>query len=117
MKMRCPWCESSDIYRKYHDEEWGVPVHDDNLFFEFLVLESAQAGLSWITILKRREGYRNAFAGFNPEIVANFDDSTIENLMHDASIIRNRRKITATIANAKAFLKIKTEFGSFDNYI
>ena len=117
MKMRCPWCESSDIYRKYHDEEWGVPVHDDNLFFEFLVLESAQAELSWITILKRREGYRNAFAGFNPKIVANFNEANIENLMRDTSIIRNRRKIIATIANAKAFLTIKTEFGSFDNYI
>lgn len=116
-KRRCAWGDSSDIYRKYHDEEWGVPVYDDRKLFEFLVLESAQAGLSWITILKRREGYRKAFANFDPKIVATFDDKKVEELMQDTGIIRNRKKIESTIKNAKAFLKIQNEFGSFSNYI
>jgi len=117
MTTRCEWGDSSEIYRKYHDEEWGVPVFNDQKQFEFLVLESAQAGLSWITILKRREGYRNAFANFDPMLVAQFDEDKVEELMHDTRIIRNRRKILATIANAKAFLIVQKEFGSFSEYI
>jgi DNA-3-methyladenine glycosylase I len=116
-KTRCPWCLGSDIYKKYHDEEWGVPVHDEHKLFEFLILEGAQAGLSWITILKRREGYRQAFANFDPQKVATFDQQKIEELMQFDGIIRNRRKIESAIGNAKAFLKIQNEFGSFDNYI
>jgi DNA-3-methyladenine glycosylase I len=116
-KTRCPWCLGSDIYQKYHDEEWGVPVHDDRKWFEFITLEGAQAGLSWITILKRREGYRKAFANFDPEEVAKFDSKKIEELMQFENIIRNRRKIESAIGNAKAFLKIQQDFGSFDNYI
>ena len=117
MTTRCEWGDSSDIYRKYHDEEWGVPVHDDQKMFEFLVLESAQAGLSWITILKRREGYRKAFAGFDPEKVALFNETKVEELMQDTGIIRNRKKIESTITNARVFLKVQSEFGSFCNYI
>ncbi len=118
MNNRCEWsAKGPEIYQKYHDEEWGVPVYDDTKLFEFLVLESAQAGLSWLTILKRREGYRKAFAGFNPEIVAQFDEKKVEELIHNEEIIRNRRKITATINNAKAFLCIQNEFGRFSNYI
>jgi DNA-3-methyladenine glycosylase I len=117
MSQRCEWGDSSDIYRHYHDEEWGVPVYDDQKLFEFLVLESAQAGLSWITILKRREGYRKAFSNFDPVIVAQYDESKVEELMQDTGIIRNRRKIIATITNAIAFLKVQQEFGSFNNYI
>ncbi len=115
-KQRCEWCLGSDLYQEYHDIEWGVPVHNDHKMFEFIVLESAQAGLSWITILKRRDGYRKAFANFDPNIVANFDQTRVEALMHDASIIRNRLKINATVSNAKAFLEIQKEFGSFCNY-
>jgi DNA-3-methyladenine glycosylase I len=114
---RCSWADGSDLYRTYHDEEWGVPVYDDQKLFEFLVLESAQAGLSWITILKRREGYRKAFAGFNPEIVATFNAHKVEELMQDTGIIRNRMKIESAIGNARAFLNIQAEFGSFSNYI
>jgi DNA-3-methyladenine glycosylase I len=117
METRCEWSIGSEIYTKYHDEEWGIPVYDDRKVFEFLILESAQAGLSWITILKRREGYRNAFAGFDPEKVALFDADKVEELMLDAGIIRNRRKIEAAIGNAKAFLKVQHEFGSFSAYI
>jgi DNA-3-methyladenine glycosylase I len=117
MAHRCEWSNSSEIYQQYHDVEWGVPVYDDRKLFEFLILESAQAGLSWITILKRREGYRNAFANFDPEIVAQFDEQKIEELMQDTAIIRNRLKIISAINNAKAFLKIQSEFGSFSNYI
>jgi len=117
MRTRCEWGDSSDIYRQYHDGEWGVPVYDDRKLFEFLVLESAQAGLSWITILKRREGYRRAFADFDPVIVAQYDESKVEELLQDTGIIRNKLKIRATISNAKAFLKIQAEFGSFSNYI
>jgi DNA-3-methyladenine glycosylase I len=117
MKTRCEWGNSSEIYKKYHDEEWGVPVYDDQKLFEFLVLESAQAGLSWITILKRREGYRNAFANFDPQIVSRFDEKKVEELMQDTGIIRNRLKIESAISNARAFLKIQEEFGSFSNYI
>lgn len=116
-KTRCPWCIESDIYQKYHDEEWGVPVHNDQKWFEFITLEGAQAGLSWLTILKRREGYHKAFANFNPEKVAKFDSKKIEELMQFEGIIRNRRKIESAIVNSKAFLKIQQEFGSFDKYI
>jgi DNA-3-methyladenine glycosylase I len=117
MKTRCEWGNSSEIYQKYHDEEWGVPVYDDQKLFEFLVLESAQAGLSWITILKRREGYRKAFSNFDPLVVSKFDEKKVEELMQDTGIIRNRLKIEAAISNARAFLKIQAEFGSFSNYI
>lgn len=116
-KKRCAWCDSSDLYRNYHDTEWGVPVFDDQKIFEFLILESAQAGLSWITILKRREGYRNAFANFDPELVAKFTEEKVDELMQDPGIIRNRKKIEATINNAKAFLRVKQDFGSFSQYI
>jgi len=115
--IRCPWCGNDELYVKYHDEEWGVPVHDDRKHFEFLVLESAQAGLSWITILRRRENYRRAYAGFDPVIVAEFGEPKIQQLMDDEGIIRNYRKIESSINNAKRFLEIQKEFGSFDNYI
>jgi DNA-3-methyladenine glycosylase I len=116
-KTRCNWCLGSDLYLRYHDEEWGVPVHDDRKLFEFVILEGAQAGLSWITILKRREGYRQAFAGFDPEKVALFGPGKVEELMQFEGIIRNRRKVESAISNAKAFLDIQKEFGSFDKYI
>ena len=114
---RCGWCKSDPIYVKYHDEEWGREVNDDAKMFEFLVLESAQAGLSWITILKRRDGYRNAFAGYEAKKVAAFTDDDVERLMQDTGIIRNRNKILATISNAKCFLDVQSEFGSFCNYL
>jgi DNA-3-methyladenine glycosylase I len=116
-KSRCPWCLSFDEYVKYHDREWGVPVHDDKIHFEFLILEGAQAGLSWSTILKKREGYRNAFADFEPTKVAKFTESKLEKLLLDPSIVRNRLKVYAAVNNAKHFLKIQKEFGSFDKYI
>lgn len=115
--QRCDWVGDDPIYIKYHDEEWGEPVHDDLKHFEFLVLEGAQAGLSWITILKRRDGYRNAFVGFNPEEVAKFTDEDVERLVNDKGIIRNRSKIKSAINNARVFLEIQDEFGSFDKYI
>lgn len=115
---RCPWLDTSKPdYVKYHDEEWGVPVHDDKKMFEFIILESAQAGLSWYTILKRREGYKKAFANFDVNTVANFNNEKIEELMLDSSIIRNRLKIQAAISNAKIFIEIQKEFGSFCSYI
>ncbi len=117
-KVRCAWAKSDDgLYEKYHDTEWGTPVHDDGTHFEFLVLESAQAGLSWITILKRRENYRHAFAHFNPKKVAQFDQTKINALLKNEGIIRNRLKIEAAIHNAKQFLLIQKEFGSFDAYV
>lgn len=117
-KKRCEWVEGQfDQYVKYHDEEWGVPVHDDQTHFEFLILEGAQAGLSWATILKRREGYRKAFANFDPEKVARFDDDKIEELLQDEGIIRNRLKVRSAVTNAQKFLDIQEEFGSFDVYI
>ena len=115
--IRCSWCGDDPLYVRYHDEEWGVPVHDDRTLFEFLVLEGAQAGLSWLTILRRREGYRRAFAQFSAEKVAKFGAADIERLVGDASIIRNRAKIRATIGNARAFLEVQEEFGAFDAYI
>lgn len=114
---RCGWCGTDPIYVKYHDEEWGKEVHDDKTLFEFLILESAQAGLSWITILKRREGYRKAFADFDVEKVARFTPDDVERLMQDSGIIRNRLKILAAISNAKLFIEIQKEFGSFDKYL
>src|SRR3954464_11875981 len=111
---RCSWCGTDELYMKYHDEEWGKVVHDDKVLFEFLVLESAQAGLSWITILRRREGYRKAFADFAANEVAKFTEADVERLMQDTGIIRNRLKIVAAINNAKLFLGIQKEFGSFD---
>lgn len=115
--VRCPWCIGQEIYERYHDEEWGVPLHDEGKHFEFLLLETMQAGLSWITILKRRENYRKAFAGFDAKLVAKFDQHRVEELMQDASIIRNRLKIEAAVNNAIQFLKVQDEFGSFDKYI
>ncbi|MFA5522887.1 MAG: DNA-3-methyladenine glycosylase I [Tissierellales bacterium] len=114
---RCPWCGEDELYVNYHDQEWGVPVRDDRKHFEFLVLESAQAGLSWITILRKRENYRKAYDGFDPVKVAAYNNEKIEELMNNPGIIRNRRKIEASINNANRFLEIQKEFGSFDNYI
>ncbi len=117
-QIRCAWCENSfEDYIRYHDEEWGVPIHDDTKHFEFLVLESSQAGLSWATILKKREGYRKAFANFDVETVASYGSGMVEDLLQDASIIRNRMKIEAAINNAQRFIEIQNEFGSFDDYI
>jgi DNA-3-methyladenine glycosylase I len=118
IKKRCDWVPlDNPLYVRYHDEEWGVPVHDDRLLFEFLVLEGAQAGLSWITILRKRENYRSAFDHFNPQKVALYDEVKIEELMQNSGIIRNRRKIEAAVQNAKVFLEIQKEFGSFDRFI
>ena len=114
---RCAWVGDESLYRAYHDEEWGVPVHDDRLLFEFLVLEGAQAGLSWLTILRRREGYRRAFAGFAQEAVAAFGPADVERLLADTGIIRNRLKIGSAITNAQAFLRVREEFCSFDAYV
>jgi DNA-3-methyladenine glycosylase I len=114
---RCSWVSVDDpLMLQYHDREWGVPVHEDRKHFEFLVLEGAQAGLSWTIVLKKREGYRRAFDGFDPEKVARFSDRRIEKLVLDPAIIRNRMKIEAAVRNARAFLKIQEEFGSFDSY-
>ena len=114
---RCSWCGTDPLYMKYHDEEWGKEVHDDKILFEFLILESAQAGLSWITILKRREGYKNAFANFDVHKVAAFTDEDAERLMQYPGIIRNRLKVVAAINNAKLFIGVQQEFGSFDKYL
>src|ERR671938_1641751 len=114
--MRCSWAKTP-LSIAYHDEEWGVPVHDDIRLFEFLILEGAQAGLSWETILRKRDNYRAAFDGFNPAKVARYDERKIASLMNDAGIIRNRLKINAAVTNAVAFLKVKREFGSFDAYV
>ncbi|MEX0856650.1 MAG: DNA-3-methyladenine glycosylase I [Balneolaceae bacterium] len=117
-KTRCGWAEGQfEQYIKYHDEEWGVPVHDDKTHFEFLILEGAQAGLSWSTILKRREGYRSAFANFDPKKVAAFDESKIQELLQFEGIIRNKLKVRAAVKNAQLFLDIQKEFDSFDDYI
>ncbi|MCL2290619.1 MAG: DNA-3-methyladenine glycosylase I [Bacteroidetes bacterium] len=114
---RCSWSTTDPLYIKYHDEEWGKEVNDDHKMFEFLVLESAQAGLSWITILKRRDAYRDAFAGFDAEKVAQMTEQDVENLMQNSGIIRNRNKIKSTITNAQHFLAVQKEFGSFCNYL
>lgn len=114
---RCPWAGSSELYRRYHDEEWGVPVHDDRRHFEFLVLEGAQAGLSWETILRKREGYRRAFAGFDPEAVAAFGEADVARLLADSGIVRNRLKVASAIANARALLEVQRQHGSFDTFV
>ena len=115
--FRCPWCLKFEQYIQYHDNEWGVPVHDDRTHFEFLILEGAQAGLSWSTILKKREGYRKNFAEFDPEKVARFTEKRLEKILQDPGIIRNKLKVNATVNNAKRFLEVQKEFGSFDTYI
>ncbi|MBC7744387.1 MAG: DNA-3-methyladenine glycosylase I [Flavobacterium sp.] len=115
--VRCSWCGTDVLYTKYHDEEWGKPVYDDHILFEFLILESAQAGLSWITILRKRENYRKAFADFDVQKVAAFTSVDIDRLLLDPGIVRNRLKITAAISNASLFIQIQKEFGSFSNYI
>ena len=114
---RCAWVGEDPLYRAYHDNEWGVPVHDDNLLFEFLTLEGAQAGLSWLTILRKRSGYRDAFAGFDPEAVARFEEGKVAALLANPGIVRNRLKVESTITNARAFLAVQQEFGSFDAYL
>lgn len=114
---RCSWAGSDPLYQQYHDEEWGKPVYDDKILFEFLLLEGAQAGLSWITILRRRESYRKAFADFNVKKVAAFSEKDVERLMNDAGIIRNKLKVNGAITNAKLFIEIQKEFGSFSNYL
>lgn len=116
-KSRCGWCLKFDQYIDYHDKEWGLPVHDDRIHFEFLILEGAQAGLSWSTILKKRHGYRKLFADFDPLKVARFTPGRIEKILQDPSIIRNRLKVSAAVNNAKRFLEVQKEFGSFDKYI
>ncbi len=116
-KVRCGWCVGNELYEKYHDEEWGVTTHDDKVLFEFVVLESAQAGLSWITVLKKREAYKKAFANFDVKKVAKFDDAKVEELMLNEGIIRNRLKIKSTITNAQIFIAIQKEYGSFNDYL
>lgn len=116
-KTRCGWATTDPSYVRYHDEEWGVPVHDDRTLFEFLTLEGAQAGLSWITILRKRDAYRRAFARFDPRKVARYDARKTAALMKDEGIVRNRLKIESTVSNARAFLAVQKEFGSFDAYI
>jgi DNA-3-methyladenine glycosylase I len=116
-RPRCAWANTHPLYVDYHDEEWGVPVHDDRLLFEFLVLEGFQAGLSWLTILKKRDAFRKAFRNFEPAKVARFGQRDVERLMADTGIVRNRAKIEAAIGNAKAFLAVQKEFGSFDAYL
>lgn len=115
-KERCAWAGTDPVYIHYHDREWGVPVYDDRTLFEFLILEGAQAGLSWITVLKRRDGYRKAFADFDARKVARYDKKKIESLLQNPGIIRNRLKVRSAVSNAKAFLKIQEEFGSFSKY-
>jgi len=117
MKPRCRWCGRDPLYVRYHDEEWGVPVHDDRTLFEFLILEGAQAGLSWITILRKREAYREAFANFDARKVARIDGRRQRTLMNNPGIVRNRLKIESTVTNAQAFLAVQKEFGSFDRYL
>jgi DNA-3-methyladenine glycosylase I len=113
---RCGWAKG-ELYERYHDTEWGVPLHDDRMLFEFLVLEGAQAGLSWSTILNKRENYRKAFAGFDPKRVARYDERKITSLLENPGIVRNQLKVRSAVTNAKAFLKVQKEFGSFDKYI
>jgi len=115
--VRCAWCGESLLYQAYHDTEWGVPLHDDRALFELLTLEGAQAGLSWITVLKKRDNYRAAFAGFDPTLVAQFGDAETAALLANPGIVRNRLKIASTIGNARAFLAIQAEFGSFDAWL
>lgn len=116
-KKRCGWCEGDALYEAYHDEEWGVPVFDDETLFEFLILETFQAGLSWITVLRKRENFRVAFDHFDYKKIATYNQDKIDSLLKDKGIIRNKLKINATVSNAKAFMKIQNEFGSFSSYI
>jgi len=116
-KIRCTWAGDLPIYQDYHDNEWGRPVHDDRRLFEMLILEGAQAGLSWITVLKKREAYRLAFDGFDPNIVARYDEAKIEALMANSGLIRNRLKLNAAVTNAKRFLDVQKQYGSFDKFI
>ena len=116
-KIRCSWCEKDDLYRNYHDNEWGKPVYDDDKLFEFLVLETFQAGLSWYTILKKRENFKVAFDNFDYKKIANYNEEKVQELLLDAGIIRNRLKVRGTILNAIAFMEVQKEFGSFSNYI
>ena len=117
MKIRCDWCTASQLYIDYHDNEWGIPLHDDRKLFEFLILEGVQAGLSWETVLKKRENYRTAFNNFDPTKISRYGNKKIEALLDDKGIIRNRLKIVSAINNAKRFLEVQEEFGSFDSYI
>lgn len=117
MTIRCPWAEATEIERIYHDTEWGLPEHDDRKLFEFLILEGAQAGLSWRTILNKRQGYRESFAGFDPEEVARFDETRIASILANPNVVRNRLKIQSAVNNARRFLDVASEFGSFDRYI
>lgn len=117
MKNRCPWVGDNPLNIEYHDKEWGVPVHDDRLLFEFLILEGHQAGLSWLTILKKRNNYRKAFDFFNPARIAKYDRKKVDSLLQNEGIIRNRLKIQAAVQNAKTFLEVQKEFGSFDEYV
>jgi len=117
MKTRCDWADGDSLYIEYHDTEWGVPLHDDRRLFEFLVLDGAQAGLSWFLILKKREGYRKAFSNFDARKVARYDEKKIAALLNDPGIVRNRLKINSAIQNAKGFLQAQKEFGSFDKFI
>jgi len=117
MRVRCAWAGTDPLLVRYHDTEWGLPLHDDRRLFEFLVLEGAQAGLSWITILRKRENYRQAFDGFDPQRVAAYDAARIEQLLGNPNIVRNRRKIESAVRNARVFLEIQDEFGSFDAYL
>lgn len=116
-RERCTWPAENELLQQYHDEEWGRPIHSDTQHFEFLILEAAQAGLSWLTVLKRRDGYRRAFANFDPKKVAKFDQKKVESLLQNSEIIRNRLKIESAVNNAKRFLEVQKEFGSFDAYI
>jgi DNA-3-methyladenine glycosylase I len=115
--IRCEWANGDALMERYHDEEWGTPVHDDRKLFEYIVLDGAQAGLSWMTVLRKRAGYGAAFQGFDPALVAAFDDGDVARLMQDSAIVRNRQKITSAITNARRFLEVQAEFGSFDAYI
>ena len=115
--VRCPWCGSDPLYISYHDQEWGVPLHDEQRLFEMLTLEGAQAGLSWLTILRKREGYRRAFAGFDPQLVAGFGDVDVARLLAEPGIVRNRLKIASTISNARAVLEVQARYGSLDAFL
>ena len=117
MKSRCSWSATDALYMMYHDTEWGVPLHDDSRLFEFIILDGAQAGLSWLTILKKRQNYRKAFENFNPRKIARYDTCKVSELLANEGIVRNKLKINATIQNAGSFLAVQKEFGSFDNYI
>jgi DNA-3-methyladenine glycosylase I len=115
--VRCPWCGSDPLYIAYHDHEWGVPLHEEQRLFEMLTLEGAQAGLSWLTILRKREGYRRAFAGFDPQLVAGFDDADVARLLADPGIVRNRLKVASTVSNARAVLEVQARYGSLDAFL